>query len=164
MSKVYENDEIREGTTEETRTVKTNLGGVEPLEKAKQSDSVNSNTTTKNLRVSANAKEQVTALLYEDDFEVANNQLEVFANIKPQVKPEVFTYCGLQLSFYRGNSYIDKTVVQNFPSTITVPNNVNKIKVYLAFGHGALDSGYNETFDCDVELYQNTKNIVLEER
>lgn len=170
MSKVYENDEIREGTTEETRAVKTNLGGVEPpLDRAKQSDSVFSNKSQVTDWANAQAQENGQGTHNVFEFDASNLQdktLTIEAKINPTVKPEAAIKTGLVLIGTNSSQSWAATIgrVKEFPYTFTIPSHCTGIRAITLLEKGATLSGYNETFDCDVELYQNTKNIVLEER
>lgn len=168
MSKVYENDEIREATTEETRAVKTDIGGVTPpLEKAIQSDSVFSGEGTVDWRIAATATEESAHSVDVLSANVADKlkQFVVFAKVKPTVKPESFDYTGLRLRYVSASgNYLGSDTIKEFPADIEPPSNTATISARVVIGHPQLDSAYNETFEVALELYQNCKDVIIEER
>lgn len=168
MSKVYENDEIREATTEETRAVKTDIGGVTPpLEKAIQSDSVFSGEGTVDWRITPEATEErrMSTGVFTIDVADKLKQFVVFAKVKPTVKPEALDYTGLAFFYLTANgNVVGWDTIKEFPADIEPPSNTATISARVVIGHPQLDSAYNETFDVALELYQNCKDVIIEER
>ena len=164
MSKVYENDEIREATTEETRAVKTDIGGVTPpLEKAIQSDSVFSGEGTVDWRIIAAATEErrMSTGVFTIDITDKLKQFVAFA----KVKPEALDYTGLAFFYLTANgNVVGWDTIKEFPADIEPPSNTATISARVVIGHPQLDSAYNETFDVALELYQNCKDVIIEER